>query len=55
MDRRLYALRSRIERFINTLKDNRRLATRYDHMAASFLGFVLLGAIRHWMRHLQRA
>jgi len=53
--RRLYALRGRIERFINKLKNSRRVATRYDHTAGSFLGFVLLGSIRHWMRHLQRA
>ncbi len=52
VDRRLYALRSRIERFINKLKNSRRVATRYDHLAGSFLGFVLLGSIRHWMRHL---
>lgn len=52
VDRRLHALRSRIERFINKLKNSRRVATRYDHLAGSFLGFVLLGSIRHWMRHL---
>ncbi len=46
VDRRLYALRSRIERFINKLKNSRRVATRYDHTASSFLGFVLLGCVR---------
>ena len=44
--------RSRIERCINRLKDSRRVAIRYDHLAGSFLGLVLLSAIRHWMRYL---
>ncbi len=49
VDRSLYALRNRIERFINRLKNSRRVATRYDHTASSFLGFVLLAAIRQWI------
>jgi transposase len=47
--RRLYALRNRIERFINLLKNFRRVATRYDQTASSFTGFVLLGCIRNWI------
>jgi transposase len=52
VDRRLYALQSQIERLINRLKNSRRVATRYNHLAGSFLGFVLLSAIKHWMRRL---
>jgi transposase len=37
----MYAMRNRIERFINRLKNSRRIATRYDHTSTSFLGFVL--------------
>ena len=48
--RRIYRLRNRIERFINRLKNNRRVATRYDKTATSFLAFVLLSIIRLWMR-----
>ena len=33
VDQRLYALRNRIERFINRLKNSRRVATRYDQTA----------------------
>jgi transposase len=33
VDRRVYALRSRIECFMNKLKNNRRVATRYDNTA----------------------
>jgi len=55
VNQRLYALRSRIECFIGHLKEQRRVATRYDKTAISFLGFVLLGAIRRWIRFVHRA
>jgi transposase len=51
----LYALRSRIECCIGHLKEQRRVATRYDKTATSFLGFVLLGCIRLWIRFVHRA
>jgi transposase len=51
----LYALRSRIECCIGHLKEQRRIATRYDKLATSFLGFVLLGCIRQWTRFVHRA
>lgn len=47
--RALYALRNRIERCINRHNNSRRGATRYDHTASSFLGFVQLAAIRQWI------
>ena len=55
VNRRLYAMRNRIERFINHLKNSRRIATRYDHTATSFLSFVLLGCIRLWIRFVHAA
>ena len=45
------ALRNRIERIIGQLKNARRVATRYDKTATSYLGFVQLAAIRLWIRH----
>jgi transposase len=51
----LYALRSRIECFIGHPKEQRRIATRYDKLATSFIGFVLLGCIRIWARFVHRA
>jgi transposase len=42
---------NRIERGINRLKNSRRVATRYDKTATSYLGFVQLAAIRLWLRH----
>ena len=55
VDRAIYALRNRIERFINRLKNSRRVATRYDHTAASFLGFAMLASIRHWISFVHAA
>jgi transposase len=55
VDQRLYALRARIECFFNKLKNHRRIATRYDQTSTSFLGFVLLGCIRVWIRFVHAA
>ena len=55
VNQRLYAMRNRIERFINRLKNSRRVATRYDHTATSFLGFILLASIRLWIRFVHAA
>lgn len=48
----IYALRNRIERCINRLKNARRLATRYDKTATSYLGFIEIVSARLWFRHL---
>ncbi|GGG52372.1 IS5 family transposase [Caldovatus sediminis] len=55
VSRPLYALRSRIERFINRLKNSRRVATRCDQTADSFLGFAALSSIRLWIRFVHAA
>lgn len=55
VDKRLYALRARIECFFNKLKNHRHIATRYDRTSTSFLGFVLLGCIRIWIRFVHAA
>ena len=55
IDKPLYRLRSRIECFIGHLKEQRRIATRYDKADSSFLGFVLLGCIRIWIRFVHKA
>lgn len=41
-DRHLYRLRNLIERFFNRLKHFRRVATRYDKLARSYLVFAQL-------------
>jgi transposase len=47
----VYALRNRIERCINRLKNARRLATRYDKTAASYLPFIHIVSLRLWTKH----
>ncbi len=50
VDRALYSLRNRIERYFNRIKNARRVATRYDKTTASFLGFVQITSARIWLR-----
>ena len=46
----LYRARNRVERFFNKIKHYRRVATRYDKLAANYLAFVQLASIRLWLR-----
>ena len=55
IDGAVYALRNRIERCFNRLKNARRFATRYDKLAETFAGFVHLVSIRLWLRHFVNA
>ena len=48
----IHALRNMVERCINKLKCARRLATRYDKTAMSYLGFIHIVACRIWVRSL---
>jgi transposase len=45
----LYRERNVVERLVGKLKEYRRIATRYDKVAASYLAFVQLAAIRNWL------
>ena len=51
IDGRIYALRNHIERCFSKLKQNRRIATRYDKTAESYLGFAVISALRLWIKH----
>jgi transposase len=42
----LYRARNRVERFFNRIKQCRRIATRYDRLAANYLALVQLASIR---------
>lgn len=44
-DKSLYRLRSRVECFINRLKQFRRIATRYEKRAESYVAMLTLAAI----------
>jgi len=52
VDRSLYRLRNLVERCFNKLKNARRVATRYNKTAESFLGFIDITPTRLWIRHL---
>jgi transposase len=45
IDRRRYKLRNVVERFIGRIKHCRRVATRYDKLAVTFLGFVQFASL----------
>jgi transposase len=51
IDGHLYALRNLVERCFSKLKHSRRLATRYDKTADSYLAFILVASARLWVRH----
>jgi transposase len=48
-DREAYRERPRIERTINRLKRYRRIATRYDKLASSYLAMVTLACMLEWL------
>ncbi len=49
-DKHLYKERHLVECFINKLKHFRRVATRYDKTAVSFLAFVAIACFMVWLR-----
>jgi transposase len=50
MDEEIYRDRNKIERFFDRLKQYRRLATRYEKTAVSFLAFWHVAAALDWLR-----
>lgn len=52
VDHGLYKLRNIVERCFDKLKNARRVATRYDKTAESYLGFIDIASIRLWVRNL---
>jgi transposase len=49
--RRLYRRRHRVENFWCRLKRHRRLSTRYDKLASTFLGFIQLATVLDWLKN----
>jgi len=49
-DRDLYKERNQVERFMNRLKQFRRVATRYEKTARNYLGFIHLASIMILLR-----
>jgi transposase len=54
VDKNKYAMRNLVDRFFNKLKHSRRVATHYDKLAFSFIGFVQLATIRIWIRFVHK-
>ncbi|QBF32318.1 hypothetical protein CFI11_13995 [Thalassococcus sp. S3] len=52
VDHGLRHLRNMVERCFNKLKNARRVATRYDKVAVSYLGFIDAASTRLCVRHL---
>ena len=48
-DRTLYKLRHRVENFFQRLKRFRRIATRYEKLAASYYAMVCFAAVLIWL------
>lgn len=49
-DPHLYKERNLIERMYGKLKHFKRVATRYDKLASSYMAFVLVAAIYLWLK-----
>lgn len=49
----LYKARNRVERFFNKIKHLRRIATRFDKYAESYLAMLKLAAVRLWLRYFE--
>ena len=49
-DKKLYKARNKVERFFQTLKNNRRIATRYDKLDGNFLSFIYFHSILCWLK-----
>ncbi len=48
-DKEQYRLRNQVERLINRLKQNRRVATRYEKRGANYAAMVTIAAIWAWL------
>jgi transposase len=48
--RGFYQQRHKIQNFFQRLKIYKRLSTRYEKLALTFLSFILLGAIFDWLK-----
>ena len=50
IDQRQYKKRNVVERFFQRLKENHRLAMRFDKLAVRFFAFVLFASILLWLK-----
>ena len=45
LDKHLYKARNLVERFINRIKQHRRVATRYDKTGRNYLAFIHVASV----------
>jgi len=48
-DKQIYKERNLVERFFNRIKNYRRIATRYEKTACSYLGMIFIASILIWL------
>ncbi len=48
-DKAIYRQRNQVERFFNRLKQNRRIATRYEKRAVNYLAMLTIACILMWL------
>lgn len=49
-DKHIYKERNFVERFFNRIKQFRRVATRYDKLAVTFMGAISIASILIWLK-----
>ncbi len=49
-DKHIYKERNFVERFFSRIKQFRRVATRYDKLAVTFMGTVIMASIIMWLK-----
>ena len=49
-DKAIYKERNFVERFFNRIKQYRRVATRYDKLAVTFMGTIVIACIMIWLK-----
>lgn len=54
-DRELYRRRDAVERCVGWLKESRRLATRYEKLAVSYLAVVRVAVLRLYLKRVSAA
>jgi transposase len=54
LDKETYKGRNVVERFFNRVKQWRAIATRYDKLALTYRGTIILAGIRLWTQALTR-
>lgn len=47
-----YKEKNIVERFVGKIRENRRVATRHDKNASHYVAFIILAAIKAWLKNI---